>query len=199
MPPPPEDASAQTLQQQYDEAQARAAAIEAKLDKALKREDTGVHRVNTEALHITLRGDLVKTVRKWALIVAALIGVPTGGLAARVYSQAPVDAQQTEETLKRIAGEQAGSLEVQVEENQDLAQKANRNVKTLGREVIRRDDERAEQLDFISDKLDEISPKAKRVKPPAAVKKRRAKKQEEALDKRVDDLFGEDPEEDPLR
>ena len=186
--------SASTLSAQLDALQSK---IDA-LDK--KREDTGAQRVNTEVLekkisdnYIDLGVEFGKKVRNGVFLIFGVIA-GISGLTAGAWNALreanPVEAQDVKKTVE----ERSDDLSDKVKDNTKNGKAANRKIRNIGREVIRLRDSQNQWGDYISNKIDAISPRAKSVPEPPTVLKHRLDEEHDALDKRVDALIG--PEDD---
>lgn len=177
--------SAETLTKQVDD-------LKKQIDDLAKRDNTGVHRINTETLHVTLRGDLASLVRKWGLVILGVLGIPVGLGTTKMFLATPNDPAATTQAVKAAVDEESAPLEAQVRKNTEGVDSAKQRVNVLGREFLRRDDERAQQLDHVITILLKIHPKAQKLDAPPAVQERMESKERQELDARVEDLFGPD-------
>ncbi len=186
--------SAATLSAQLDALQTKIEAM------SKKREDTGAQRVNTEDLekkiaanYIDLGAEFGKKVRNGVFFVFGVLGA-IGAAGAGVWNVLreanPVEAQDVKATVE----ERSDALDDQVKANTKNGKAANKKIRNIGREVIRLRDSQNQWGDYISNKIDAISSRAKSVSVPPVVRKHRLEEEHEALDKRVDDLIG--PEDD---
>ncbi len=170
-------------------------------ETAKRAADTGAQRqVNTEALLNKLQAQAAakeaidqanarKLVKKWMLAVLGVVGVPAGGYGALVLANddpPPVKAVDVQQTVE----DRSHELEQAIEQNAEGVAESAKNIRTLGEEVVRIQDEQAEATQYISDKLDAISPKAAKVEAPPSVRRAKKRADDAKLQERVDELFG---------
>ena len=165
--------------------------------------DTGAQRqVNTKSLLAQLEESMAlkdaraqkaarKLIKKWVLAVVGVVGVPAGSYGALALASdepPPVEAHDVQQTVE----DRSHVLEHAIEKNAAGVAESAANIRTLGAEVVRIQDEQAEATSYLSDKLDAISPEAAKIGPPPSVVKAKKRADAKRLDKRVDDLFGAD-------
>lgn len=170
--------------------------------RRIKREDTGVTKIHTEDLAAKIdaamserdadkRRGARRAVIKWFAAVGTTAAAISGAWYGWVKAYPPpprVDAADVQDSVLKLSDE----LEDQVERNRLDVKAAKKDIRTLGREVLRRDDERGQQLDHVTEILLELNPRARRIEPPPAVKKRREKIKRDAENGRVEELFAEE-------
>ena len=178
---------------QLDDLRTQTELIEKRLKE--RREDTGVHRVNTDALanaiddqFATAARLLWKRARNWGLGILAALGLTGGGIGTWLQSTsaaavAPVDVQRTVEAEAKAHTEA-------IDANARGVADANEKIRKVTGIVIELGDEQAENTEYLGRKIDAISPKARRVEPPKAVERRKQKKEAEHLEQRIDDVLG---------
>ena len=175
---------------------------EIKRQMAARQEESGGQKVNTASLLAQLDAQLTvkdaearkaarKLIWKWVIAFLGLVGVPVGGYGAIQFSSnappriEPKDVKQTVEHESKEVG-------AAIEKNAEGVKEAGRKIQKLGEQVIRIQDEQAEATQYLGDKLDAISPKARKIEPPPAVKRAQERAEKERLDKRVGDMFADD-------
>lgn len=128
-----------------------------------------------------------KETLQWLVPIFAVVFGGGGGGSAYYYAQRPAGPPEVKpvEVQQKVVDE-SKDVQEKVEEN-------DRKIRKIGGAVIKLQDQQAETVQFLGDKLDAISPKAKAIKVDdypqlKAAKKRR---EEKKSDDRVDELFEE--------
>ena len=163
-----------------------------------EKEDTGVQRVRVDdlakrvkdelqAMDIARRKRLRVQLLSWGTGLGVFLAAAMTAFVQYLPKSPP--AQRVEEVRDTVET-QTEALEKAVEQNRRDVSRANRNLRRVGEAVIVVGDENAEATEYLSDKLDAMSKKAREVLPPASFVRRRAVRHR-SVDQRVDDLFSE--------
>jgi len=176
--------------------QLQLSAIEGKLAKAVRREDTGVHRINTASFLVQLEDQLTKRRQhtqklavRWVLAAVGVFGTPSAIFGASILmddSPPPVKSVDVKSTVEN----QSVVLEDAIGSNAKGVANANTKIRRLGKAIIEVQDQQTVQTQYISDKLDALSSKARAVKPPPAIKRARKRVDDKHKEDRLDELFG---------
>ena len=179
---------------QLDALKAQTAAIEKQLE--FKRDDTGVHKVNTKSLATEIDKQFAvaatrvwRRIRNWTLWIFGLIGA--GGTTVGAWL-ASLDTPKTVQAIdvQHTVEEEAKVHNAAILNNTKGVEDANQKIRQVTGIVIRLGDEQAENTEYLGRKLDAISPEARAIEPPPGVKRRKQKQHAERLDKRIDDVLG---------